>query len=327
MSLLGNWFGPLDNRSAREEAAAFNDRLASAGAIPPATIAEILRLRKAPTAVASESCLPFEDHEIEAPGGPIPVRLFLPPSPRGGCIVIHGGGWMTGGHDEEDAGTSAFAESCDLVVATIGYRLAPENPYPAALDDCEAATVWLLARFRQLGFDRVLMSGGSAGAHLVVGTLIRLRDRHGLADTICGAVLAAGVYDLSMTPSQRRWDRNLVLSASMLHAMYDSYTPGLSSEERRDPDISPMYADLSGLPPAVFSVGTADPFLDDSLFLAARWRVAGNQAELHVLPEGIHGFASFQLEITNRYNQANRNFIERVVPERTGDSQLSDPAS
>jgi acetyl esterase/lipase len=94
-----------------------------------------------------------------------------------------------------------------------------------------------------------------------------------------------------MTPSQRLWgDRNLVLSAPIMRWFYDHFLPGSDPEARRSPELSPLYADLAGLPPALFTVGTVDPLLDDSLFMHARWLQAGNRARLDVYPEGIHGF-------------------------------------
>ncbi len=93
-----------------------------------------------------------------------------------------------------------------------------------------------------------------------------------------------------MTPSQRLWgDRNLVLSGPIMIWFGDQFLAGRDREQRRDPDISPLFADLAGMPPAIFTVGTADPLLDDSLFMEARWRAAGHATELRVWPEARHG--------------------------------------
>ena len=95
-----------------------------------------------------------------------------------------------------------------------------------------------------------------------------------------------------MTPSQRSSPDAVGIPTPVIEQLYGHALPGLDAEARRDPAISPLYADLHDLPPALLTVGTADPLLDDSLFLAARWRAAGNAAELAVYPECIHGFTA-----------------------------------
>ena len=102
-----------------------------------------------------------------------------------------------------------------------------------------------------------------------------------------------------MTPSQRLWgERNLILSTPILHHFGDMFLPGMGDEARRDPDISPLYAELHDMPPALFTVGTMDPLLDDSLFMHARWLASGAPAELRTWPEAIHGFNAFPLRVT-----------------------------
>ena len=109
-------------------------------------------------------------------------------------------------------------------------------------------------------------------------------------------MLQYGGFDLSMSPSQRLWgDRNLVLSGPIIAWFGDQFLPGLDREQRRDPDISPLFADLAAMPPAIFTVGTADPLLDDTLFMEARWRAAGHATELRIWPEAPHGFVSLPM--------------------------------
>jgi acetyl esterase len=184
-----------------------------------------------------------------------------------------------------------LADTVNLAVVSVDYRLSPEHPYPAGPDDCEAAALWVVEHARaELGSDRLVIGGESAGAHLAAVTLLRLRDRHRLADRFLGANLIFGAYDLSQTPSQRGVGTSTEIDVlDGTGFPLDLFLPGLSREERRDPDISPLYADLSGMPPALFSVGTADHLLDDTLFMAARWVAAGNDAELLVYPDTPHG--------------------------------------
>lgn len=253
--------------------------------------------------------------------GPDGVRLrVLRPSTaaRGVYIHIHGGGWALGGADMQDVALKQLADATGLVAASIEYRLAPEHPYPAGPDDCEAATLWLLGPGGE-ALDaprRFTIGGESAGAHLSVVTLLRLRDRHGVdvAQAFAAANLVFGAFDLSLTPSQRLWgDRNLVLSTPIIECFAEQFTPRRSPEERRDPDISPLYARLHGLPPALFSVGDLDPLLDDSLFMSQRWLAAGNPAELVVYPEGVHGFTAYPTPVARQANERSCEFLREAV--------------
>jgi len=222
---------------------------------------------------------------------------LVPDAVRGVYLHLHGGGWTLGAANQSDLRNWALARHCGLAVVSVDYRLAPEHPYPAGPDDCEAAALWLAQSApAEFGTTRLWIGGESAGAHLAVVTMLRLRDRHGLRP-FAGANLVYGCYDLSMTPSQRRWgERNLVLSTPILGWFYDFFVP--DPARRRDPDVSPLYADLTGMPPALFTVGTLDPLLDDSLFLHARWIAVGGRAELAVWPGGVHGFDAFPTKLS-----------------------------
>jgi acetyl esterase/lipase len=249
--------------------------------------------------------------------GDMRARVLRPEGDVAGVYLhIHGGGWTLGGCDEQDPRLLALAEATGLCAVSVEYRLAPEHPYPAAPNDCEDAALWLLdGGLEALGAPATLAIGGeSAGAHLSVLTLLRLRDRHGVTRAFRAANLVYGVFDLSMTPSQLRWgERNLVLSTPIMHWFGECFVPGRSADELRDPNVSPLYADLQGLPPALLTAAELDPLLDDSLFMAARWRAAGNEAELHVWPEAAHGFGSFPLAISRAAAEAQWGFLRSRV--------------
>jgi acetyl esterase/lipase len=225
-------------------------------------------------------------------GNTIPLRVFAPADPRGVYFHIHGGGWVFGGADQQDAMLERIADRARLTVVSVEYRLAPEHPYPAGPDDCEAAALWVVRNAaKEFDTDVLTLGGESAGAHLSVVTLLRLRDRHGFTG-FRGANLVYGVFDLGMTPSQRAFgDTRLVLRTIDLDQFYNAFLPMI--KERRTGDISPLYADLKGLCPALFTVGTADALVDDTLFMHARWVAAGNHAELAIYPGAAHGFTLF----------------------------------
>jgi acetyl esterase len=250
-----------------------------------------------------------ESRHIPGPAGEIGLRIFRPEQPRGVYLHIHGGGWALGAEDQQDVVLDAVAKRTGLVAVSAGYRLAPEDPYPAGPDDCEAAALWVVKNaLRELGSgsEWIAIGGESAGAHLAAVTMLRLRDRHGLTP-FRAANLVYGCYDLGLTPSVRRWGtRNLILSTPIVAQFADWYVP---RERRADPDVSPLHADLAGLPPALFSVGTLDPLLDDTLFMASRWRAAGNPAELAVYPGGIHAFNLFPIPLAEKANARALDFL------------------
>lgn len=230
---------------------------------------------------------------IPGPRGPIPVRILMPDGPpKGVYLHIHGGGWMLGSARENEGLTDRIAARTGLAVVSVDYGLAPEDPYPAGPDDCEAAALWLVREGPALfGTTRFAIGGESAGAHLSVVTLIRLRDRHRLFP-FTAASLTAGCFDLRLTPSVRQWgDLPLVLTGADIAHFVRTYLQGKGSVDH--PDVSPLLADLRELPPALFSVGTHDPLRDDTLFMANAWLAAGNPAALDVYPGGCHVFIGF----------------------------------
>jgi acetyl esterase len=235
---------------------------------------------------------------IPGRGGEITLRILEPEQPQGAYLHVHGGGWVLGAADQQDPLLWEAAQAMNMTVVSVEYRLAPEQPFPASPDDCEDAALWFLEHYD----GRLGIGGESAGAHLSVLTLLRLRDRHGISPRRFDAAnLVFGVYDLTGTPSRHLWgERELVLSDPLMDWFADCFLPGLDTAARRAPEVSPLFADLHDLPPALFSCGTADPLLDDSLFMDARWRAAGNEARLSVWDEGVHGYIAFPLEIARR---------------------------
>lgn len=229
--------------------------------------------------------------EIEGRHGKVPIRIIAPEKPTGVYMHIHGGGWMFNQSDFQDESLEKVSAATGMACISVEYRLAPEHPYPAGPDDCEDAALWLVSEgAKRFGTTRFFIGGESAGAHLSAVTLQRLRDRHGLTP-FAGANLIAGCYDLGMTPSARTFDRGrLILTTRDIALFVRAYVPGA---DLRAPDISPLYGRLEGMPPALFSVGTHDALLDDTLFMSARWQAAGHATTLRLWPGGCHVFQAF----------------------------------
>ena len=209
------------------------------------------------------------------------MRIHLPQGRPPGAVLleIHGGGFYLGSAAGSDVKNRRLADALGIAIVSVEHRLAPENPWPAAPDDCETAALWLLEHAEdRFGTTRIAVSGFSSGATLAVATLLRLRGRGGPA--IAGAVLEFGTYDLSaQTPAGP-----LIADEYFLEA-YAGTAP-----DRTHPDISPVFADLSGLPPVLIVIGSADILLEDNLAMAARLSAADVDVELRIYPEAPHGF-------------------------------------
>jgi acetyl esterase len=214
----------------------------------------------------------------------VPVRVTRPSSgpSRATYLDIHGGGFFLDSAARSDVRNARLADALGVTVVSVEYRLAPEHRWPAAPNDCETAALWIVEEGRQMfGAQRFCIGGASAGATLAMTTLLRLRDRD-LVGPCAGAVLLFGSYDLSgQSPGGRLYADEWFIEAYVGHV-----------QDRTTPDISPLYGDLCGLPPTLLLVGTLDVLLEDNLAMAARLSAAGNDVDLRVFPESMHGFTS-----------------------------------
>jgi acetyl esterase len=302
------------------ETHAFNETLAATlSSVPrPYEADDVAALRKAPRGLPPVS-LRDEAQERRVPGrgGDITIRVLTPPTVKGVFVHLHGGGLVLGSARNQDERLWDLARGASVATVSVEYRLAPEYPHPAALDDCTDVARWLADKAAdEFGTDRLVIGGESGGATLAVLTLLRLRDE-GTHRRFNAAYLAYGAYDMSLTPSARAFgERNLVTSTQTEQWFHAQAFPGRSGEELRDPQVSPLYADLRDLPRARFVVGTEDPLLDDTLFMADRWRSAGNVAALDVVAEAAHGFTAFPLKVAMREQFRMHEFVARAMGHR-----------
>ena len=315
---------PLDPRlfapdAVTPEMTAFNAALAAElAAAPPVTELDPAEIRRARREGADRPApLQLENaRDIACPGpaGEVPMRVFEPDAVAGVYLYLHGGGWVLGGYDLQDEELWALAQATNLVVISVEYRLAPEHPYPAGPDDCEAAAAWLVKNAaREFGTERLLIGGDSAGAHLAAVTLLRMRDRHGYFDW-AGADFIYGAFDFSgACPSRTEIGVDSLLINADNMPWFEAHFVGGQEIDLADPDISPLRAPLHGLPAALFSVGTADPLLDDSLFMYARWIAAGNPAEIEIYPGAAHAFDSRQSPLAESSQRRRQRFLRKCA--------------
>jgi acetyl esterase/lipase len=238
---------------------------------------------------------------------------------RGGPAIyyVHGGGMMIG---DRWFGTEAvidWVEDLDAVMITVEYRLAPEHPYPAPLDDCYQGLLWVAANHAQLGFDpeRLVIAGASAGGGLAAGIALRARDDGG--PHLAAQVLIYPMLDdrNETTSSYQfeglgRWDRGSNVTG------WNAYL----GATRLTSDV-PIYAaparatDLSGLPPAFIDVGSAEVFRDENVAYASQIWADGGSCELHVWPGGFHAFdmAAPEANLSKAMMSARKAWLRRTL--------------
>lgn len=246
---------------------------------------------------------------IPGPQEPIELRVLAPQQAHGVYLHIHGGAWSVGSNDTWDAPLVQIAEEAGVTCISVNYRLAPEHPFPAAIDDCVAAARWLVANAQsEFGATWLAIGGESAGAHLTAATLIRLRDA-GEVDAFKAVNFMFGCFDLSRTPSMRAAEGTAFIDNPFMVGAAAAF---LGDVDPRSPEASPLFAELSGLPQALFSVGTLDPLLDDTLFMHERWQAAGNASILALYPGGVHGFNSLEGELAATSHADIGRFLRRA---------------
>lgn len=225
--------------------------------------------------------------------GGVPMRLYRPPSgsdatPSPLLVFLHGGGWVLGDLDTHDACCRWLCVESGWAVLAVGYRLAPEHPFPAGLDDVATAWRWAEAEAAALGCDpgQVAIGGESAGANLAAALSLRLRDAGARPPVL--QFMVHPPTDLLLEQPSIDTVSLAGLSREMLAACIAAY---VGDHSRADPLVSPLRAaDLSGLPPAIVVTVEHDPLRDDGEHYALALARAGNEVSLQRLPGLPHGF-------------------------------------
>ena len=250
------------------------------------------------------------DHDVPGTDG-VKVRVYRPAGAAGDlpCIYwIHGGGLVIGSYDE-DPRFDVWCHELQCMAVSVEYRLAPEHPYPAAIDDCLAGLQWTFANADDLQIDasRIGIGGPSAGAGLAAALALRVRDETDL--DIKYQMLVYPMLDDRQTTVSSQWPERIWPPAANTYG-WTSYL----GDAKGGPDVSPYAAparatDLAGLPPALILVGSADGFHDEDVDYAVRLNHAAVDVELHVYPGAPHGFDNLTAG-TELANRANRDMLE-----------------
>ncbi|MCP2166256.1 alpha/beta hydrolase [Goodfellowiella coeruleoviolacea] len=279
--------------------------------LPPSITPDLIgRLREVTSAGHSSGLAELREHvhaeELTAPGPDgteVPLLVLRPKDtghpggtdpagPLPGLYFIHGGGMVAGSNYTGLDWVLAWMAAIPLVAVSVDYRLAPEHPHPAPVEDCYAGLVWVGEHLAELGIDpdRLVVAGGSAGGGLAAATALLARDRVG--PRLRGQLLVCPMLDdRASTPSSTElvgegvWDS--ISNATGWSALLGAAAGG--------PDVSPYAAparatDLSGLPPAFVEAGSVETYRDEAVAYASRLWQAGGQAELHIWAGGCHNF-------------------------------------
>lgn len=247
----------------------------------------------------------------------IRCRVFRPADERAGApalIHLHGGAFVAGSIEVEAAGAQRFAAELDAVVVSVDYRLAPEDPYPAGLEDVYTVLTWLAAGAYGIDVDRIAVAGESAGGGLAAALALLARDRGG--PHLVGQCLGSPMLDHRLdTPSMRAFDDTPIWSNADARRGWAHY---LDAIEPVPSYASPSRAvDLAGLPPAYVAVCEFDPLRDEGIAYATRLVQAGVPTELHLYPGTFHGSELVPAPVSDRMVADKVTAVRRLLRARS----------
>jgi acetyl esterase len=286
----------------KPEVATFLDMLQQMGA-PPIDEQEPDEVRAAFGALSAlgvkEEMASVTDRTIPGPGGDIPVRIYVPTTPLGGgdppvLVWFHGGGWVIGDLESTDSTVRTLANAAGMVAVSVDYRLAPEHPFPAAIDDALAAVRWVADNAEELGVDasRLAVGGDSAGGNLAAVAAQQLRD---CGPAVAFQLLVYPVADARLgTPSIDENGEGYFLTKATMVWFVGHY---VGSGDPTDVRVSPFLASdeaLAGLPPALVITAEYDPLRDEGEAYGERLQSAGVETTVTRYDGMIHGFFSLK---------------------------------
>jgi acetyl esterase len=248
------------------------------------------------------------DRRVPGPAGEIPVRIYTPPGtgPFPVYVNLHGGGWVIGDLETSDAACRDICRTAACIVVSVDYRLAPEHPFPAAVEDSYAATEWVASHMAEIGGNgRLAIGGESAGGNLATVVCQRARDEAG--PQIHFQLLLYPVTDCDLDRgSYRENGQGYLLEAATMRWFWDHYCP--NPADRKTAAASPLHADhLADLPPALIVTAEFDPLRDEGEAYAAAITAAGGRAEALRFDGLVHDFFA-----TAQVFQSSRNAFEQV---------------
>lgn len=250
-----------------------------------------------------------EDVTVPGATGPRPARVYRPATegPLPTIVMFHGGGFVIGDLDTHDVTARTLANGADAVVVSVDYRLAPEHPWPAGIEDAIAATRWAASSLADLGgSDQLAVAGDSAGGNISAVVAQTMRDE---GVRLAGQLLIYPVTDGGGSyPSHEENATGYFLDLDTMIWFDRQYTGHLGEVDRRDPRLAPLHGKLEELPPAVVVVAEFDPLRDDGLAYAEALAAAGVPVEVRTFDGLIHGFVDM-----GRYSAAAQAAIDETA--------------
>lgn len=270
--------------------------------LPEVTPESVGRVRARVTEAAAHQPRPdvhaVADRTVPGPAGAIPVRVYRPNAGEALPVLVfaHGGGWSICNIETHDGLCREIANRSGCIVVSVEYRLAPEDPFPAAAEDFYAAAAWVAEHAAEIGGDpdRVAVGGDSAGGNLAAVASLMSRDRGG--PSFAFQLLAYPALDaVSRRPSATDNGDAPMLNRKSSQSMWQAYAAGA---DLRDPYLSPLHADdLAGLPPGLVVTAQWDMGVDDARAYTAAVTEAGGDMELLVVEGTVHGFLSYYSQV------------------------------
>ncbi|KAJ5194938.1 Alpha/beta hydrolase fold-3 [Penicillium cinerascens] len=260
-------------------------------------------------------------------GREIPIRIYKPDNSRpsnGIFLHFHGGGFVLSTHKHSYSTLREYANKCQLTAISVGYRLAPEHLYPAAMyDSIDVAEYMADHAMEVYGAPLRFLGGESAGACLAALSALQLM-RSRPSYKLSGLVLPYGLFDLALgLPTVAASKKTLMINLEIMERFVGAYAPGMSTAERKSPCVSPLYEDLQALvaaaptgslPPALFLCGTDDPLLDDTILMSSKWSIAGGETIVKIYPGATHGFTVFPgLPVAEEANAVTLQFMQEKL--------------
>jgi acetyl esterase len=274
------------------QAQKFLEMMAEAGG-PPLSEMTVEQARAMPALLGElvgkgPECMSVRDIEIPGPAGAIPARVYEPVAdPPGTVVYYHGGGWVIGGIETWDCVLRMLANESGARVVSVDYRLAPEHPFPAAVEDAYAAAKWVSEELA--GGKPLAVAGDSAGGNLSAVTTLKARDGGGPDIALQVLIYPAVDTDLTREHYAQYEGHNYFLNTPDMVWFWNHYSP--NEADRSHPDAAPLRAEsLAGLPPAYVIIAEYDPLKAEGLEYAARLEEEGVPVTVATYDDQMHAF-------------------------------------